>query len=311
MSFAKLFSKSNSSIHQLQGNVLDCMIEQRRASRVIINTGLRTPFVCFRDELGEEARLASGAKKNRALVDDNRDNFFPVRPVQPKSTQRIGADSRRLANEVPHAMRIAARLRDHSQKIDASWDLLQRKRKTVEFDTREARFGFLGFLTHHYEYEDPYRQRSCIIGIEEKRSTFNGEFICSPPKSMEKASRRKLVWTEFTKLLHSNAKNRIKGFILNSVNGGYAVAIAGYIAFLPRTLCLNKKVFMGQWRQFAIISMNPKIANIVVKEIKTNTTPGSGKNKAKYARSARFVRSRRPAFPKARLTRGAPSGPLT
>jgi hypothetical protein len=64
-----------------------------------------------------------------------------------------------------------------------------------------------------------------------------------------------------------NSRNRVKGFILNSVNGGYAVAIAGYIAFLPKSLCLNKKVFLGQWRQFAIVSMNAKIANIVVKEL--------------------------------------------
>ena len=114
---------------------------------------------------------------------------------------------------------------------------------------------------------------------------------------MEKISKRKQVWTELSKLWRTGFINQkgdfrkfgsISGFILNSVNGGYAVAIAGYIAFLPQSLCLNKKVFIGQWRQFAIIGMNPKIANIVVKEIRTSgrailskarALRGSGKNR--------------------------------
>jgi len=119
-----------------------------------------------------------------------------------------------------------------------------------------------------------------VIGVEEKRSSLSGELICSAPKSLEQISKRKIIWTEMTKLCRTSEQNRMKsrsrldgslpGFILNSVNGGYAVAIAGYIAFLPKSLCITKKVFIGQWRQFAIISMNPKIANIVVKEIRTN-----------------------------------------
>jgi len=53
MKFPKLFPKSNSSIHQLQGNVLDCSIEQIRGNKVIVNTGMRSPFVCFQNELCE------------------------------------------------------------------------------------------------------------------------------------------------------------------------------------------------------------------------------------------------------------------
>jgi hypothetical protein len=138
--------------------------------------------------------------------------------------------------------------------------------------------------------------RSCVIGVEEKRSPLTGELICSAPKSMEKISRRKLVWTELTNLWRTSAQNRMKdrlrlgsslrGFILNSVNGGYAVAIAGYIAFMPKSLCLNKKVFIGQWRQFAIIGMNPKIANIVVKEIRANLSVPV-KNKVRVHRKLR------------------------
>ena len=110
-------------------------------------------------------------------------------------------------------------------------------------------------------------RQHCIIGIEGPPGPEGpGHYIA--PKSLEMISKRKFVWTELTKFWRSGAKNRIRGFILNSVNGGFAVAIAGYIAFLPKSLCINKKVFFGQWREFAIIGMNPKIANIVVKEIR-------------------------------------------
>jgi hypothetical protein len=85
-------------------------------------------------------------------------------------------------------------------------------------------------------------------------------------------------------------KNRIKGFILNSVNGGYAVALAGYIAFLPKSLCLTKKNFLGQWRQFFIIGMNPKIANIVVKE--TRGSLGTIRNKVKRRNMSGVERGR-------------------
>lgn len=61
MNFPKLFHKSNSSIHQLQGNVLDCSIEQIRGNKVIVNTGMRTSFVCFRDELCEPSAMAGFA----------------------------------------------------------------------------------------------------------------------------------------------------------------------------------------------------------------------------------------------------------
>jgi ribosomal protein S1 len=58
------------------------------------------------------------------------------------------------------------------------------------------------------------------------------------PKPQERKCRSKLVWTELTKIWRSD-RNLIKGFILNSVKGGYAVAIAGHIAFLPKNICRN------------------------------------------------------------------------
>ncbi|CAM6007677.1 unnamed protein product [Sphagnum balticum] len=57
------------------------------------------------------------------------------------------------------------------------------------------------------------------------------------------------------------------GFLLNSIKGGYAIAIVGHIAFLPKSLRRSRKVFHSQWRIFSILNMNPKIGNIVVKDI--------------------------------------------
>nr|QIA60065.1 ribosomal protein S1 [Radula japonica] len=86
------------------------------------------------------------------------------------------------------------------------------------------------------------------------------------PKPLEIRCKGKLVWIELTKIWRSD-QNLVKGFILNSVKGGYAVAIAGYIAFLPKSLLRSRKVFYSQWRIFSILNMKPEISNIVVKEI--------------------------------------------
>lgn len=111
-------------------------------------------------------------------------------------------------------------------------------------------------------------ETNLLVGIE------NVELLEEPrivlPKSLHKICRRKLVWTALTKVWRSSP-NRIRGFVFNSVNGGYAVAIAGHIAFLPKSLRIETKVFPSQWRLFSILNMNAKIRNIVVKELATQT----------------------------------------
>nr|YP_008816013.1 ribosomal protein S1 [Closterium baillyanum]AGZ90253.1 ribosomal protein S1 [Closterium baillyanum] len=171
MNFAQLFQKSNSSLNQLQGNVLQCSVSQVRGDLVVVETGLARSSVCKQSELNTLSKITKA-------------NTF---------------------------------------------------------------------------------QRSCVIGIEDVESA-NGEPNLVFPKSLQKICKRKLVWTELTKVWRSAQNNRIRGFILNSVNGGYAVAIAGHIAFLPRSLRLERKAHIAQWRKFSILSMNPKIGNIVVKE---------------------------------------------
>jgi hypothetical protein len=281
MHFTKLFQKSNSSIYQLQGCVLDCSIEQIRGNKIIVDTGMRSSFVCSEDELSQApsvvVRIAGFPAESGSL---NSKNSKSTNKHKVLRTLR-GRGLAQATSFKPLLPKGQPRVGDSKQNLKST--------KYASFGLN--RIPFFGIKNSSITT----LKSTCIIGIEEKRSAQSGEFACTTPKSIEKLSRRKLIWTELTKLWRTSSKNRVKGFILNSVNGGYAVALAGYIAFLPKSLCLNKKVFIGQWRQFAIISMNPKIANIVVKEIKTNF-PGLAKNKSKVKinRSKKTRQNNRP-----------------
>ena len=102
-----------------------------------------------------------------------------------------------------------------------------------------------------------------MVGIE------NVELLGEPklvlPTTLYKSRQRLLVWAKLSKMWRTG--HRLRGFILNSVKGGYAVAIAGYIAFLPRSLIQDTHIFRNQWRRFAILNMKPRIRNIVVKDL--------------------------------------------
>ncbi|CAK9189882.1 unnamed protein product, partial (mitochondrion) [Sphagnum tenellum] len=108
------------------------------------------------------------------------------------------------------------------------------------------------------------KQARFILGIEDVEVF--GELKMLLPKPLERKCKSKLIWTELTKIWQSD-HNLVKGFLLNSVKGGYAIAIAGHIAFPPKSLRRSRKVFHSQWRIFSILNMNPKIGNIVVKDI--------------------------------------------
>lgn len=94
----------------------------------------------------------------------------------------------------------------------------------------------------------------------------NDEALFVFPKLMNKYSRRKVIWDQLVKIWQNRKNNCIKGFILNYIKGGYAIGIAGRVCFLPKTLCIDKKVYRSQWRFFSILNMNPLLNNIVVKE---------------------------------------------
>jgi hypothetical protein len=304
MTYAKLLQKSNSSIYQLQGNVLECTIEQLRGNKVIIDMGMRSPLVCLRNELFWEASININTV-NRCAANAMKSICVPeVHPIK----RELGDCSLNLiqtSSKFSKPIHAALEKLNGLMLIGCSPSLRIYK---VEHLVRSANSSNLasGLLNSpqsascQWTVADRFSQESCgppliregskkalskcFIGIEEKSfgpsiltnlrnsrqsTVFSGEMTYIIPKNLVFRAKRKFVWTELTKLWRSSVKNRIKGFILNSVNGGFAVAIAGYIAFLPKSLCLNKKVYLGQWRQFSIINMNPKIANIIVKEIRS------------------------------------------
>ncbi|KAI9162154.1 hypothetical protein LWI28_024348 [Acer negundo] len=77
--------------------------------------------------------------------------------------------------------------------------------------------------------------------------------------------RQNRAWMELNKMWRTNTK--VKGFIIEKVRGGYSVAIAGFIAFLPfRPLKMRSQIRRISNDRFTIesINSNPKRTNIVV-----------------------------------------------
>ncbi|CAI9768937.1 unnamed protein product [Fraxinus pennsylvanica] len=83
--------------------------------------------------------------------------------------------------------------------------------------------------------------------------------VSGEPLLLPRRFRKNQAWTELTKIWRRNSK--VRGFIAEKVRGGYSVAIAGYIAFLPTRPMINRRVPSDQ---FIIESINPKTMKIVV-----------------------------------------------
>ncbi len=67
------------------------------------------------------------------------------------------------------------------------------------------------------------------------------------------------AWMELNKIWRTNTK--VKGFIIEKVKGGYSVAIASFITFLPFRPLIRRRISNDR---FTIESINPKRTNIVV-----------------------------------------------
>lgn len=71
--------------------------------------------------------------------------------------------------------------------------------------------------------------------------------------------RQNRAWVELKKIWRT--KKKVKGFLIDKVKGGYSVAIAGFITFLPFYPLITQRIANDR---FTIESMNPKRTNIVV-----------------------------------------------
>lgn len=71
--------------------------------------------------------------------------------------------------------------------------------------------------------------------------------------------RKNRAWMELNKIWKTNQK--VKGFIIEKAKGGYSVAIAGFITFLPFRTLIRKRIANDR---FNIESIKEKRMNIVV-----------------------------------------------
>lgn len=71
--------------------------------------------------------------------------------------------------------------------------------------------------------------------------------------------RQNRAWVELQKIWRT--KKKVKGFLIDKVKGGYLVAIAGFITFLPFYPLIIQRIANDR---FTIESIHPKRTNIVV-----------------------------------------------
>nr|WHL30955.1 ribosomal protein S1 [Stanhopea shuttleworthii] len=71
--------------------------------------------------------------------------------------------------------------------------------------------------------------------------------------------RQNRAWVELHKIWRT--KKKVKGFLIDKVKGGYSVAIAGFITFLPFYPLIIQRIANDR---FTIESIHPKRTNIVV-----------------------------------------------
>nr|ULQ69492.1 ribosomal protein S1 [Guzmania conifera] len=101
--------------------------------------------------------------------------------------------------------------------------------------------------------------------IKERAAARFNDFVGSldvaagEPLLLPRGFRQNRAWIELKKIWRT--KKKVKGFIINKVKGGYSVAIAGFITFLPFSPLIKKRIANDR---FTIESINPKRRNIAI-----------------------------------------------
>ena len=104
--------------------------------------------------------------------------------------------------------------------------------------------------------------------IKERAAARFNDFVGSldvaagEPPLLPQRFRQNRAWMELNKIWRTNTK--VKGFIIFKVKGGYSVAIAGFITFLPFRSHNKRRRKKISNDRFTIESINPKRKNIVV-----------------------------------------------
>eukprot|EP00241_Pyramimonas_parkeae_P010840 CAMPEP_0114235146 /NCGR_PEP_ID=MMETSP0058-20121206/6089_1 /TAXON_ID=36894 /ORGANISM="Pyramimonas parkeae, CCMP726" /LENGTH=249 /DNA_ID=CAMNT_0001346877 /DNA_START=60 /DNA_END=809 /DNA_ORIENTATION=- len=97
--------------------------------------------------------------------------------------------------------------------------------------------------------------------VVEHTNNYLGEFDLNMSKILEE-QRQLATWNELRTYYEKNLN--VMGRVLNNVNGGYAVGIAGHVAFLPKTRSNKSMLRPGKLLPFQILRFNDTSRNMVV-----------------------------------------------
>lgn len=107
---------------------------------------------------------------------------------------------------------------------------------------------------------DPLMKERAAVRFNDMIGSVNvvaGEPVLLNPQRF----RQNLAWLELNKIWRMNTK--VRGFIVERVRGGYAVAIGGFVCFLPNSRFRVRRRDTPIDR-FTIESINPKKKSVVV-----------------------------------------------
>lgn len=138
-------------------------------------------------------------------------------------------------------------------------------KRPTQFKENELRYSNL-----HSDSDLFCLKKSIQLSIWEMETSEN-ELLCDP-YSYEQHLHEFVTWDYVSK------QDFVKGIIVNSVNGGFSVAIGGIIAFLPRSLAKLPRIgktqhvhfLMKNYCTYKVVTVNDSTRNIVVSLWKTN-----------------------------------------
>jgi ribosomal protein S1 len=120
-------------------------------------------------------------------------------------------------------------------------------------------------------FENKVGSKNVVAGeslIKERAAARFNDFVGSldvaagEPLLLPQRFRQNRAWIELKKIWRT--KKKVKGFQINKIEGGYSVAIAGFITFLPFKLKKAKKKKRIANARFTIDSFIPKRRDIVI-----------------------------------------------
>jgi hypothetical protein len=272
MSFYSIYKQSNSSFPLFDKMVLECSTHKKRDHRVILDIGLKRTSVCFQKELLTVRPLSEllvqstnlGLNLNKVRSELNR-KLRASRFVDNKhsNTNLVFKDSLTVIGNLNQGTGLSF-INQQSNQLDLNLLHSLELRKILQRTTSES---FYVRLQNTKGSTEPRLQLPGQLARSVERQfvwlTLFEQLRCSVRPSTT-TLRDNLINKEVVTHHPMKYKNIVFGRVVRSLKGGYAVAIPGYIAFLPKSLS-RKQFRLGGL--FSILKMNAEKRNIVVRQL--------------------------------------------